>query len=215
MRKLSTLALVAGLIIFGLTAPAHSATIGFKFTITLGNPDQPTLRLENTSTDGIQLVDFLMTIGDTAYYFDWINGVFNQKDPGGDLSANLLIGDSVAQNMQGTDLFEYLFTGFDPGDIARYYSELDQDGTNSSADCRTVFFSNGDSTANAVVRVLFRDGTQLYPLTITLPDDDSKNYYEFTPSQELPTVPTPGAIWLLGSGLLGLTIIRRRQRQSP
>jgi len=212
MKKFLFLMMLVGLITFGLAGQSLGSTIGFKFTISLGNPDNPTLRLTNTSSDNIQLVDFLMTIGDTAYYFDAIDGAYAQKDPAGDMSSSLVIGDDTSQDLTGTDLFEFLFTGFDPNDIARFYSEIDQDGINSGEDCRSIFFNNG-TVDNSMVRVLFSSGTKLYPLSITLPDGpENASYYEFTASQELPTVPIPGAVWLLGSGLIGLVAMRRRKK---
>lgn len=202
-----------GAVVLVAHAVAFSATLGFEFTISIGNPDQPTLRLKNTSSDGVQLVSFLMTIGDAAYNFDWITDAYPETDSGGDLSSTLIIGDPQAQNNIGTDLFEFLFTGFDPNDKVRFYPEIDQDGTNSGEDCRTIFFNNSDAP-NAILRGLFKYGPQLFPLSYTLPDGASdSSFYEFTASKDVAT-PIPGAVWLLGSGLAGLLIVRTKRNSS-
>jgi len=43
------------------------------------------------------------------------------------------------------------------------------------------------------------------------------NFYLSAPATNIPAVPIPGAVWLLGSGLLGLVALRRREkvRNSP
>ena len=91
-----------------------------------------------------------------------------------------------------------------------FRAELDDyaNQTYGRFDFRTTLFNNGDTTPNAFVNVLFSDGTAVSGF---LPDKGIQNYYMFYAS-ELQATPIPAAVWLLGSGFVGLLGIRRKMK---
>ena len=160
----------------GLASSVSAALIGFELKFA-GSCDNPTVRLTNTSEANVQLTDFSMTIGDTSREFDVITDPFNDTDPGEDLVSNLVIGDS-SQDLIGTDLYEFSFTGFNSNDLIRFYTEIDKDAQNTGEDYRSVFFNNGENE-NSVVTVSFFDGLNPGTLTMALPDGAVVDSYVF------------------------------------
>ena len=190
----------------GLDSNVSAALISFELKFA-GSFDNPTVRLKNTSEATVQLTDFSMTIGDTSREFDMITNPISDTDPGGDLTSTLVIGDSN-QDLIGTDLYKFSFTGFNSNDLIRFYTEIDEDAQNTSEDYRMVFFNNGENE-NSVVTVSFFDGLNPGTLTMTLPDGDVAESYVFIAEGQ--TVPIPGALWLFGSGLIGVIVLKKRK----
>jgi hypothetical protein len=116
----------------------------------------PVFTLTNTSTNPwADILSFRFTIGDTAYNFDHL-GVQN-RDPlpsfTTDLNADGAYGwatpDHVDASVRSDDVQFLQFTGFDPGDVFTFMSDIDADsiggGVGTVEDFRNVFWNNGDN----------------------------------------------------------------------
>lgn len=195
--------LISGLIIFialFFAASASSAPIGFELLIS-GDYNTPEFQLTNTGALGIE--EFEMTIGNTAYNFDFVQNVV----PGG--ISYTLVAPDTGNNGARTDYQKFTFTDFNPGEIFQWETNLDPDNSNVVVDYRGFFFNNGDAP-NSMVSVLFSGGTMLQD---TFPDANRYSSYTMSVTGESSQVPVPAAFWLLSSGLAGIVGLRRRFKE--
>jgi len=125
----------------------------------------PVFTLTNTSTNPwADILSFKFTIGDTAYNFDHL-GV-EGRDPlpsfttdlNGDGAYGWSTPDHVDASVRSDDVQFLQFTGFDPGDVFTYMSDIDADSAGSGIgtveDFRNVFWNNGASP-NSEITVTF------------------------------------------------------------
>jgi hypothetical protein len=138
--------------------------------------DMPYMQLMNTSPPGStdQIVRFSITIGDlfnNQHHFDWVRVV--DFSPGITWSFVMPDGDNGGVRSDAIDVF---FTGFTPGKIIRFQTDIDNDTGNTDmfTDYRTILFDmNGNNaTDNSLVTVQFQQSPGL-PLAVAsdfLPD---------------------------------------------
>jgi PEP-CTERM motif len=137
--------------------------------------DMPYMQLMNTSPPGNdQIVRFSITIGDlfnNQHHFDWVRVV--DFSPGITWAFVMPDGDNGGVRSDAIDVF---FTGFTPGKLIRFQTDIDNDGGNTDmfTDYRTVLFDmNGNNaTDNSLVTVQFQQSPGL-PLAVAsdfLPD---------------------------------------------
>ena len=187
-------------LVLATAAPAAALSTGYTLEID-GNTNVPVVQVTNTSTSAL-LNSFGLTIGDTAYNFDYAGSIGADV---GTIGFTLVTGDT-ANGGARTALLQFTLTGFDPGEVFGFETDIDPDNTNTIVDFRDVFFNNG-TAPNAVFSVGFSDGTTF---ALTLPDDVEKSSYTF--SESVSDVPLPAALPLLGAGLAGLGFVARRRR---
>lgn len=219
----------ASALAFALTATgATASTVGFDLTIE-GNWNTPFITVENTSTSGVMIDSFSISIGDTSRNFDWAR---NKKAPvedqplvapdGGTVSAAPDIGDNAGTNF---DVLEFSFTGFDTGESFKFITDIDLD-TDAGA---WLFFNetlfNNGTGVNSVAEVIFSNDQVL---SFTLPDvAGPRNYsterpyiFEVTaPLQRSPgrqaqqanPVPLPASAPLILAGIAAIGLLRRRK----
>lgn len=213
--RTTALGALAGALCLAVT-PALAGTIGFSLNIsvTTANGDRPSFNLVNMSDPGLNMVNFQMLIGDTSYNFDRIVSMSGLAGVGG----SVVVGDAFDAGAR-TDLLEFAFTDFNPGEAFGWVAELDKDGFNdTSSNFRTVFFNNGGPTvANASGRATFSDGRVV---TVSTSGETGQSSYTFAGLRfdeplppDLEMVPLPAALPLM-AGALGLfgMIARRRRR---
>lgn len=184
-------------IVFFFAASASSAPIGFELHIS-GDYNTPEFQLTNTGA--LDIEEFEMTIGNTAYNFDFVQNVVSGGIP------YTLIAPDTSNNGARTDYQKFTFTDFIPGAVFQWETNLDPDNSNVVVDYRGFFFNNGDAP-NSMVTVLFTDGAILQG---TFPDASTYSSYTMSVSGESSQVPIPAAFWLFGSGLAGVIGLRRR-----
>ncbi|MEL6641338.1 MAG: hypothetical protein AAFP98_08500 [Pseudomonadota bacterium] len=196
-------------------APSHATTVSYLLSVNdpifnsqNGNFNVPDIRLENTSTrPGVSITDFQLSIGDTAFNYDFVRNQAVVIDTNNDLTPTLnTVG--TRNDRTGDDILDYSFTGFDPGDVFQFEVDIDPDGPGSvTQDFRNILFPA------ATAFVTFSDGSTRGN-TID-PADPTSTSFIFT--QNLPTtiapIPLPGGLPLM-LGALGLgAVALRRPRQ--
>lgn len=206
--------LALSLIVTLFPAIALAGPYGFTFSIA-DNPaggfathDVPVFTLTNISS-GALISSMSLTIGDTAYNFDSHTAASVTSNPAFTETSSPLIGN--ANTGAETDYLAFSFTGFTSGMDFSFAAELDKDSNDwSTVDYREILFNNGDA-ANSVITVGFMEGGAISSLSAMLPDFDTTGATSYSVTQSSAT-PIPGAVWLLGSGLVGLVGLRKRQR---
>ena len=214
-QKLVILSLGATVSLFGLSDAAEASTFGYSLSINdpIFNPasgvnNVPDFRLENISTlsEGIQIADFNLTIGDLSFNYDFVASQSVFSDSGDVLSFSPTAPDLINDGV-GADEIDYDFTGFDPGDIFQFEADVDPDTASIVQDYRQILFPD------AVLTVGFSNGETLAQ-TLN-PADTGLDSYVFTQTAHLQrTTPEPATILGLGSLVcLGLgDAVRRRKR---
>lgn len=209
MRRLCAVAPIS----LALASPGFAATLGYELTINdpifnpvNGNFNVPDFQLTNTSAANLDITNFQLSIGDTAFNFDFVRNPSAFVDPGGDLTPTLnTVGTS--NNGVGDDLLDYSFTGFNPGDVFRFEVDVDPDAGGPVQDFRDVFFP----TATAFLT--FSDGSTLS--NVLNPADPNASTYSFGETAPAP-VPLPGGLGLLLAALgIGAVALRRRDLPAP
>lgn len=199
------LALLASM---AFATPAMAVTLGYELTVNdpiynsaNGNLNVPDFQLTNTSQTGAQITNFELSIGNTAFNYDFVRIQNAFVDPGNDLSFSL---NSVGTTNDGVgdDTLLYSFLGFDPGDVFRFEVDVDPDTGGPVADYRTALFP----TATALVT--FEDGSVLSTdFSSADPNSTSLTLAESV----IAPVPLPGGLPLMGiAGLIGFVVLRKR-----
>lgn len=198
--KRTALAILVSLV---ATGAAHSATTGFTLNIS-GDTNVPTLQLTNDSTSAL-LTGFNLSIGNTAFNFDAAYFVV----PGTVDRWTLVSPDANDGGVTRTDLLQFTFAGFDPGEVFQFRADVDRDSSNTTENYRTVLFNNG-SAPNAVATAFFSDGKTLMA---TFPDASAtQTSFTISASQGVGVVPLPAGLPLLLAGLGTLALIRARRK---
>ncbi|MEC9434913.1 MAG: VPLPA-CTERM sorting domain-containing protein [Pseudomonadota bacterium] len=188
--------------VLATAAPAAALGISTGYTLEIdGSTNVPVFQLTNDSTSAT-LDSFSFSIGDTAYNFDYAQSIGADV---GTMGFTLDTGDTLNGGAR-TDLLAFTLTGFDPGEVFGFETDIDPDNSNVTVDFRDVFFNNG-AAPNSVISVAFSDGVTF---EYTLPDAAELSSYTF--SQSVSDVPLPAAAPLLGAGLAGLAFFARRRR---
>ena len=188
--------------------PVMAATLGYELTVNdpifnsaNGNLNVPDFQLTNTSDSGVQITDFELTIGNTAFNYDFVRIQGALIDPAGDLSFSL---NSVGTTNDGVgdDVLLYSFLGFDPGDVFRFEVDVDPDSGGPSVDYRDALFP----TATALVT--FSNGSVL---STDFTGEDPSTTNQTLAASAVAPVPLPGGLPLMGiAGLIGFVVLRKR-----
>ncbi len=204
MKKVSLLALLFTLC---LATGASAATYDFTLEIWGASNNTPYIRLINNSTS-YEITGFSMTAGHTAWGFDHLGSIAYSS--GNSYSVDASVGTLLKTNDNlPSHVVPLNFTGFGYDEFFRMIPDLDRmAGSGGYGYYKTTFFNNGNEP-NSLITVVFSDGTTLSGY---LPDWGEFSSYSFTSADLLAASPTPipGAIWLLGTGVLGLFGLRKK-----
>jgi len=190
---------------FLVATPAHAATVGFTLDVT------DTLVLRNDS-DAFAITGYRLTIGDTSFDYDAVVASFSVGSPG---SSFALIQPDALDGGLRSDVLEFGFTNFLPGDVFDVIPDIDPDtGDASCCNPSGVLFNNG-SDSRAALSVTFSNGFVLdYVLTDTQPAPDpdgtgcaTPGVCSFSASFDLPE---PGVATLFAAAAFALALRRRR-----
>jgi hypothetical protein len=199
--------------------------------------DMPYLQLMNTSpasNSASEITRFSLTIGNlmnNQQHFDWVRVI--DASPG--ITVQFVMPDTVNNGVR-SDAIDVLFTGFTPGKLVRFQTDIDNDQGNVDVftDFRQVLFDlGGTSTAdNAVSTVHFRepglppgtvqqvlpDFAQLGPTNLgfrLISECGPESVQPYSAGGSLEIIPEPSTFVLLSCGLVGLVAYcRRRPRQA-
>ncbi len=185
------------------TLQAGALTVGF----TAGMHSGGGLGIQNTSTGGVQLSSLLIDLstnnqGDT--FFDTF-----PTAPGTSPTAWGLVhapaGGSVtlpdSASTDGQQQAGIFFSGFDSGEYAEIVFDLDY--------LANPDFGGGD-IVNTTLRAVFSNGLVLAQKLVANPVTIGGATYSYS---TVTPVPLPAAVWLFGSGLLGMLGMRRFRSQ--
>lgn len=197
--------------------------------------DMPYIQLMNTSpTPNAEITRFSLTIGNlmsNLHHFDWARVI--DVSPG--ITFQAVMPDTGNGNVR-SDAIDFIFTGFTPGKLIRFQSDIDNDQGNVDlfTDFRQVLFDLGGSSMsdNAVATATFSaPGLLSNSIQRTLPDfaqigptnlgfrllsecgpESVQPFVDVTVGE---LVPEPGTIGLFASGLFifGCVALRRRNRR--
>lgn len=232
-RGLSVLAshVLAIAMLPSLAAAIPSYTFDLEPGDIQNNFNVPRFTLTNTSTAGVEILAFSITIGDEENFFYDFVADLNSTPLGSaahaatetNTGARLLVGDRV-NDRSGTARLHWGFDDFQTGEFLIFQADIDpftaQTGGRQSVDSRYSFLNNGEAE-NAVLTVVFSDGAiarkAFEDVEGALPEA-----FHFSGVGELqgavaggpPTVsapvPEPGAALLFAFGLLTVAAKPRR-----
>jgi hypothetical protein len=195
--------------------------------------DMPYLQLMNTSTTpNAEITRFSLTIGDlmnNLHHFDWAKII--DLSPG--ITYQFVIPDAVNGNVRA-DAIDIVFTGFTPGKLIRFQTDIDNDQGNVDlfTDFRQVLFDLGGSNMsdnataiahfsapgflpNAIPRQL-PDFAQVGPTNLGFRllsecgPESVQPFVDITVGELI--IPEPGTIGLLACGLMVLGCVAHRRR---
>lgn len=221
--RLDTLVLAVAAVV--LVSGAAAATPMWTLDIVPGdmqnNFNVPKFILTNTSTAGEDISSFSFSIGDPAFFFDFVADL--SSGPAGQAAnvateaatgAVLLQGDRV-NDRSGVDTLIWSFSDFQVGESLIFEVDVDPasagGGGSQTSDARTVFFSNGPAP-NSVSSIGFSDGAIE---TLSVPDDSGSAFNYSSGSSGVVLSPEPSTALLMLLGLLGLAWGGGTSRPAP
>jgi hypothetical protein len=185
----------------------YATPIPVSFDLQIANRSTAIFRLTNTSSSA-QITGFSATIGDTSKNFDLVSNVGAFTDTGATLAWTLINPDMQQDNVR-SDIVDWSFTGFDPGDRFDFNADIDDDtlgNTNELFD--QVLFNNG-ALPNSVISVQFTDGGVVGSVNMTLPDvTPTQTRYDFSATGH---IPEPATLFLVATGIAGIAAQRRNK----
>jgi hypothetical protein len=182
-----------------VAAPAaQAASFGFELTIG-GTANGPNFTITNLS-DTAQITGGGITIGDTAYNFDCVQGLV--APAGGSLTfVTPEVNVCFPGGGQRPDTIVFTTLGFDPGETLSFGTDIDPDLRDASVGDFNILLLGGsiaiDFDRGQSLGADFRPRGQSQTYTVT--------------SQSAPVVPLPAAGWLLLGGVAGLIGLGRRR----
>ena len=196
---------------------ANAALVGFELFMPDYN-NEPHFELKNISGEAL-LVRFTFSIGDEDNHnFDAVrfrDQCFVRRclddprgAPEGGTTELVGIDDDFGGGLRN-DVFDIRFTSFDPGDMAFWSADIDEDNGGRKGNFRTTFANNG-AAPNSVATAYFSDGTIL---SFVFPDLKQPTYF-FEVTNVVPApVPVPAGAILMAPilGAMGLSARRRRK----
>jgi hypothetical protein len=143
----------------------------------------------------------------TDVYFDdqhnKLGGISEISTSGGGVNFSQ---DATPGNLPGGNDVSFVTTS---GLSADSDPPITENGVNNDAEWLTITFSGLDSAAVAAIIAALKSGDLRIGVHVQgFADDGSESFVSSTTH-----VPIPGAVWLLGSGILGLAGIRIRSRK--
>lgn len=199
--------LFAAAMTVALPGAAMAVPFGYQLTIS-GDDNVPTFNLENTGgMGGLDITNFVLQIKENspARAIDPSDSNFNL------LSTLTATGGTVNSptGVTHSQTVDFSYTDFQAGETHTF--TLDHDGPNNGDDLDLdyweILFNNG-ADDNAMVTVTFAGG---FSLMLTMPDDTANlATYTFSQSGDTMQTPEPAMLGLLGAGLIGLGMVRRR-----
>ena len=194
--------------------------------------DMPYLQLMNTSpTQGAEITRFSLTIGDlmnNLHHFDWAKII--DHSPG--ITWQFVMPDAVNGNVR-SDAIDIVFTGFTPGKLIRFQTDIDNDQGNVDlfTDFRQILFDLGGTNMsdNAVATAHFTapgllpgvvarqlpDFAQVGPTNLgfrLLSECGPESVQPFVDVTVGQLIPEPGTVGLLACGLIALGCMAYRRR---
>lgn len=197
--------------------------------------DAPFMQLMNTSPAGSpsEITRFTLTIGDlfnNQQHFDWSRII--DHSPG--ITWQFVMPDT-ANAGQRSDAIDILFTGFTPGKLVRFQTDIDNDqgAVDLFTDYRAVLFDLGgnNSSDNAVASAYFResglppavaisrlpDFAQVGPTNLgyrLLSECGPESVNPFITAGQAQIIPEPTSVALLACGMLVFLGVCRQRRKA-
>lgn len=186
---------------------------------------RPFIELRNTSTNGAELTEFRMTIGDELYSFG--NSFLGDYAVLGTTTPNVNVSSVTALDGGNELLIQFGDGGLDPNEVVRFQVDIDGDLPTQfiHPDYRTVFFdlNDDDDSDNSRLTVTFDSGIPLEGVQPDLPtgspwiNQNLRPYavmekIESSGFEEIPVIPEPGTIALTLLALCGACAIGMRRR---
>jgi hypothetical protein len=197
--------------------------------------DAPYLQLMNTSPSGAgaEITRFSLTIGDlanNAQHFDWTKVI--DHSPG--ITWQFVMPDTANGGVR-SDAIDILFTGFTPGKLVRFQTDIDNDqgAVDLFTDYRAVLFDLGgnNSSDNAIAKAHFReaglppgvavtqlpDFAQVGPTNLgfrLLSECGPESVNPFITGGQAVLVPEPTTVALFVFGMLALLGAYRQRRRA-
>ena len=189
--------------VYGFAERSAAAPVATGYTLRIySDSNKPLLKFTNDS-ESASITEFIVTIGDTDYNFDY--GLMQLSGTSGGMNWKRVVPDANDTGGERADQVQYHnFTGFTPGKTFTFKTDVDPDHFDRTEDYRKVMFNNGDAP-NATVTVFFSNGITL---SRALPDGSKRDSYSFTDAQ---VVPLPPAAWGAMALFALLACMRRRQ----
>lgn len=196
-----------------MTGSASAATVSIGGDSTfLEQGMEPTLgdlfTISNTSDAGYQITSIVIDTSTSAsgVIFDTVTGGPGNDDGQPFVADAVSAADtgflSVSGDTDGSQQITLSFTDFDPGETFSFTVDLDD----------AALFVNGIDFAGSTLTAVF-DGALIDPTTLTATYSGGHTSALATVSGEVTVVPVPAAVYLFGSGLLGLLGMSARRKK--
>lgn len=184
----------------------YASSEGISFRID-GDTFNSPYSVSNSSSPGINITKFHIDLSSTGIQFDTVNG-----QPGVDNSApfssiggtNVTTGlFSPSSVLDGAKILDLFFNDFNPGETYSWYIDVDRGNT-----IATVI---GNELIGTSVYIDFSDGYRISGLMQADPLSSTAAVFAASHRDQTPNVPEPESIAMIGLGLLGFSLSRKRK----